>query len=87
MGEIETSIDTTEALTEIVIEGEIEQEVQEVVCMSALSVSNPGVSFILVKGNVKNMNLTVLIDSGSTHSFIDKNTIKETGYQSSYCPQ
>ncbi|XP_070055604.1 uncharacterized protein [Nicotiana tomentosiformis] len=38
------------------------------------------------KENVKNRNLTMLIDSGSTYSFIDENIIKETGYQSSHYP-
>lgn len=35
---------------------------------------------------VKKRQLTVLIDSGRTHSFIDEHIVKATGHQSSYCP-
>ncbi|KAH0711836.1 hypothetical protein KY289_007795 [Solanum tuberosum] len=32
-------------------------------------------------GTIKNRNLTVLINFGSNHSFMDAHTVKETGYQ------
>ncbi|XP_075083577.1 uncharacterized protein LOC142167313 [Nicotiana tabacum] len=73
-------------LADLIIEGDMEQVVHEVVCMSALSENNQGVNIILVKGSAKNRNLALLIDSGSTHSFIDENTVKEAGYQATYCP-
>ncbi|KAH0644743.1 hypothetical protein KY284_032627 [Solanum tuberosum] len=37
-------------------------------------------------GTIKYMDLTVLIDSGSTHSFMDANTVKETSYHINYSP-
>ncbi|KAH0685512.1 hypothetical protein KY290_016997 [Solanum tuberosum] len=60
-----------QALTDMIIEGEIQQEMQEAICLSALSGNHNGVNTILVKGIAKNRNLTVMVDSGSTHSFID----------------
>ena len=78
-------MEINEGHSELIIEGEIEQEIQEVMCLSALSGGNRGVNSILVKGIVKNRNLVVLVDSRSTHSFIDEHTMKETGYQPSYC--
>ncbi|OIT20411.1 hypothetical protein A4A49_38895 [Nicotiana attenuata] len=71
---------------DLFIEGELEQEVMEVVCMNALSGDNRGVNTTLVRGTIGNRKLTVLIDSGSTHSFIDVTTIKETSYQARHCP-
>ncbi|XP_009786104.1 uncharacterized protein [Nicotiana sylvestris] len=47
---------------------------------------NKGVNTILVRGTIGNRKLPVLIDSGSTHSFIDATTIKESGYQAQPCP-
>ena len=77
-------MEINEGHSELIIEGEIEQEIQEVMCLSALSGGNRGVNSILVKGIVKNRNLVVLVDSRSTHSFIDEHTMKEIGYQPSY---
>nr|XP_009802879.1 PREDICTED: uncharacterized protein LOC104248335 [Nicotiana sylvestris] len=39
---------------------------------------------IEVSGIIKNRKLSVLVDSGSTHSFIDEQTVKETGYHPVY---
>lgn len=36
---------------------------------------------IKVQGLVKKQVITILIDSGSTHNFIDPNTIKRLGYE------
>jgi len=69
---------------DLIIEGEIQHEVMEAICLSALSGSNQGVNAILVKGSVKNRVLAVLIDSGSTHSFIDEQAVSETGYVAEY---
>lgn len=49
--------------TDLSIKGEIEQEVQESVCLNALTGSNQGVNTILISGIVKNRRLTLLIDS------------------------
>ncbi|KAH0720050.1 hypothetical protein KY290_004964 [Solanum tuberosum] len=73
-----------QALTDVIIEGEIQQEMQEAICLSALSGNHNGVSTILVKGIAKNRNLTVMVDSGSTHSFIDSQAVMETGYVETY---
>lgn len=54
--------------------------------MSALSGKNQGVNTILAKGSVKNRNLALLIDIGSTDSFIDENIVRKSGYQTNYCP-
>lgn len=67
------------------IEGEREQEVQEAVCLNALTGSNQGVNTILMNGTVKNRSLTLLIDYGSTHCFIDPHTVTRVGYKASYC--
>ncbi|KAH0725499.1 hypothetical protein KY284_001364 [Solanum tuberosum] len=67
------------------IEGEIEHEVQEAVCLNALTGSIQGVNTILVSGTMKNRILTMLIDSRSTHSFIDQHTVIGAGYKASYC--
>ncbi|KAH0767947.1 hypothetical protein KY285_003818 [Solanum tuberosum] len=58
------------------IEGEIEHEVQEAVYLNALTQSIQGVNTILVSGTMKNRILTLLIDSRSTHSFIDQYTVR-----------
>ncbi|XP_070013181.1 uncharacterized protein [Nicotiana sylvestris] len=89
-GEVEPIPECTDAVEEqpcadLIIEGELEQEVMEALCMNALSCDNRGVNTILVKGTIRNSKL-MLIDSGSTNSFIDANTVKETGYQARHCP-
>ncbi|KAH0730196.1 hypothetical protein KY289_001384 [Solanum tuberosum] len=38
------------------------------------------------QGTVKNRNMAILIDSGSTYKFIDEGNVKETGHKVSYCP-
>ncbi|KAH0730265.1 hypothetical protein KY289_001453 [Solanum tuberosum] len=63
------------------IEGDIEHEVQEAVCLNALTGSIQGVNTILVSGTVKNMSLTLLIDSGSTHSYIDQQSHQRRSFQ------
>ncbi|KAH0707377.1 hypothetical protein KY290_011930 [Solanum tuberosum] len=68
---------------EAILPDEIE-EVMEAICLSALSGSNQEVNAILVKGSTKNRVLTVLIDSRSTHSFIDEQAVSETGYVAEY---
>nr|XP_016489435.1 PREDICTED: uncharacterized protein LOC107809347 [Nicotiana tabacum] len=70
----------------LIIEGEVEQEVIEAVCLNGLSGANKGVNTILVWGTIGNRKLTVLIDSGSTHSFIDATTVKKSGYQAQPFP-
>lgn len=35
---------------------------------------------------MKKKQVIVMIDSGSTNSFVNEHTIKETGYQASFCP-
>ncbi|KAH0765268.1 hypothetical protein KY285_001139 [Solanum tuberosum] len=42
--------------------------------------------YIIIEGTVKNRNLAILIDSGSTYKFIDEGNVKETGHKVSYCP-
>ncbi|OIT32972.1 hypothetical protein A4A49_14857 [Nicotiana attenuata] len=73
-------------LTEILIEGEVQQEVLEAICLSALARSNSGVNSILVRSISKNMSLTLLVDFGSTHSFIDEQAVKDTGHVPIYNP-
>ncbi|KAH0658677.1 hypothetical protein KY285_027215 [Solanum tuberosum] len=53
-------------------------------CFSALSRSCNEVNTILVSGVVKKRSLSVLVDSGSTHNFINEVTVQETGYQAVY---
>lgn len=62
------------------IEGDIVTVVQEVDCFNGLAVNNQGVNTILVSGTLKNTSLTLLIDSGSTHNFVDQHTITKAGY-------
>ncbi|XP_075101843.1 uncharacterized protein LOC142177270 [Nicotiana tabacum] len=71
---------------DLIIEGGVEQEIQEAIYMNALSGNNQGENTILIGETVKKRHITVIIDSGSTHSFIDEHTVKETGYQASFCP-
>ncbi|XP_070016017.1 uncharacterized protein [Nicotiana sylvestris] len=71
---------------ELIIEDGVKQEIQEAIYMNALSGNNQGKNTILVGGTVKKRHVTVMIDSGSTQSFIDEHTVKETGYQASFCP-
>ncbi|XP_070055402.1 uncharacterized protein [Nicotiana tomentosiformis] len=90
-GEVEAALECPNdsegpSLADLIIEGGKEKVVQEAVCMSALSGNNQGVNSILVRGSVKNRNLALLVDFSSTHSFIDENTVKETGHQATYCP-
>ncbi|KAH0748996.1 hypothetical protein KY290_028228 [Solanum tuberosum] len=59
-------------------------DIQEVVCFSALSGSCNEVNTILVSGVVKKRSLSVLIDSGSTHNFINEVIVQETDYQAVY---
>lgn len=75
------------AMANIVIEGEIQKEVLEAICLSALAGNNSGVNSILVKGIIKNKTLTILVDFVSTHSFIDEQAVKETGYAPGYSSQ
>lgn len=46
----------------IVIEGVVQQDMQEAICLSALSDNHTGVNSILVQGVAKNRHLTVLVD-------------------------
>ncbi|XP_060190417.1 uncharacterized protein LOC132619575 [Lycium barbarum] len=71
--------------TGLIIEGGLEQEVQEAICMNAFSGNNRGENTILVGRTVKKRQIILMINSGSTHSFIDEHTMKETGYQATYC--
>lgn len=71
-------------LTDVIIELDESQEVQEVICLSALSRNSQGINSILVSGVVKNRKLTVLVDLGSTHSFIDEQTVIDSGYVAVY---
>uniref|UniRef100_A0A3Q7FJK1 Retrotransposon gag domain-containing protein n=2 Tax=Solanum lycopersicum TaxID=4081 RepID=A0A3Q7FJK1_SOLLC len=75
----------TEENEEITIERIVEQEVQQVVCLNALTGHNKGENTILVGGTVKKRDLAILIDSGSTHSFIDKHTVTALVYQPCPC--
>lgn len=68
------------------IEGVIEKKVQQVVCLNALTGHNQGENTILVGGTAKKRQLTILIYSGNTHSFIDEHTTKAAGYQPSPYP-
>lgn len=79
-------VETPEALedfpetSDVVIELDNPQEIQEEVCLSALSGNSKGVNSILVAGSVLNRKLSVLVDSGSTHSFIDEKMVHDSGY-------
>nr|XP_016438947.1 PREDICTED: uncharacterized protein LOC107764880 [Nicotiana tabacum] len=87
VGEHEEPVETiNEAndLHNVMIEGDIQQEVLEAVCLSALSGNSSGVNSILVRGIIKHRNLTILVDSGSTHSFIVEQVVKDTGYVPHY---
>lgn len=84
VGEAEPMMEVNEDTYELILEGEIEHEVQEVVCLNALKGGNRGINSTLVKGIVKNRNLAVLVDSRSTHSFIDEHTMRESGNYFSY---
>ena len=70
---------------DITIEGVVEQEVQQAVCLNTLTGHNMGENTILVRGTVKKRHLAILIDSGSTHSFIDKHTLAASGYKPQPC--
>lgn len=50
----------------------------EAICLSALAGNNSGMNSMLVRGIRKNRSLIVLVDSGSTHSFIDEQAVKDT---------
>ncbi|KAH0687145.1 hypothetical protein KY284_017698 [Solanum tuberosum] len=88
IGEIEAEIDMSEINTsqeedespDVMIEGVIEHEIQQAVCLNALTGHNQGENTILVGGTVKKRQLSILIDSGSTHSFIDEHTVQATGH-------
>lgn len=54
-------------------------DIPEASCLSALSGNCNGVNTILVAGWVKKRALSILVDSGSTHSFINELTVVETG--------
>lgn len=69
---------------DLIIEGEIQQEVLDDICLSALSSNSQGVNATLVKGSVKNRVLVLLIDSGSTHNFIGEQAVSDTGYVAEY---
>ncbi|KAF3682691.1 hypothetical protein FXO38_01163 [Capsicum annuum] len=62
------------------------QEVAKAVCLNALSGCTQGVNTIMVKGSLKNKFLIVMVDSGSTHSFIDAQTVKEIGFKPTFSP-
>ncbi|KAH0743295.1 hypothetical protein KY290_031288 [Solanum tuberosum] len=82
----EANVGVEDIAHNIIIEGEIEQEMQEVGCLSALSGNHTVENTILVKGTVKNRHMAILVDFGITYNFIDKSTVKETGHKVSYCP-
>ena len=50
------------------------------VYVHALTCSNP-MSTIKIKGEARNKMTTILIDSGSTHSFLDPRAAKDTGFE------
>ena len=81
-GDQVSELDENENIT---IEGVVEQEVQQAVCLNALTGHNIGENTILVGGTVKKRHLAILIDSGSTHSFIDKHTLAASGYKPQLC--
>lgn len=58
----------------------------EAICLSALAGNNSGMNSMLVRGIRKNRSLIVLVDSGSTHSFIDAQAVKDTGHVPIYNP-
>lgn len=94
VGEVEIDLDNSEITPpqdeneppDLMIEGVIEQEIQQAVCLNALTGHNKGENTILVGGTVKKRQLTILIDSGSTHSFIDEHAVQSTGHKASPCP-
>ncbi|XP_070013614.1 uncharacterized protein [Nicotiana sylvestris] len=79
-------IEEEQPCTYLIIEGELEQEVIVAMCMNVLTGDNRGVNTILVRSTIRNRKLTLLIDSGITHCFIDVITVKEIGYQARHCP-
>ncbi|KAH0760050.1 hypothetical protein KY290_023543 [Solanum tuberosum] len=94
IGEIEAGIDMNEINIsqeedeppDVMIERVIEQEIQQVVCLNALTGHNQGENTILVGSTMKKMQLSILIVPGSTHSFIDEHIVQATGHQFSHCP-
>jgi len=66
------------------VPADLDTDIPEALCLSALSGNCNGVNTILVAGWVKKRALSILVDSGSTHSFINELTVVETGYQSCY---
>ncbi|KAL5723121.1 hypothetical protein ACHQM5_006555 [Ranunculus cassubicifolius] len=55
------------------------------ISLNALS-GNVSYQTLLLKGNVKNRNMTMLVDTGSTHNFLDTNTAKALGCVCSAIP-
>lgn len=63
------------------VEGE---DIQETICLSSLYGNNDGFNTILVNDIIKRRTLSVLMASGSTHSFFNELTVQKTRYHSNY---
>lgn len=90
LGTVENEVEIDQAMMEeengeMTIEGVVEQEIQQEVCLNALTGHNQGENTIFVGGTVKKRQLSILIDLESTHSFIDVQTVAASGYKLNPC--
>jgi hypothetical protein len=79
---LEGEIDSEETLEESVEETELEKDdsIEEEMTISHHALTGSmGLQTIRLRGKVKNREITILVDSGSTHNFLDPETAKFTG--------
>ena len=62
-------------------EEEIEEKDEEITISHHALTGSMGIQTIKLRGNVKNRDITILVDSGSTHNFLDPETAKFTGVE------
>lgn len=83
-GEGEERENNNEDMSEEVGEGDT--EVTEEDCHISIQAISGGMSHstIKVKGEIKKQTITILIDSGATHNFIDPTTLNKLGLEEAY---
>ncbi|KAG5571301.1 hypothetical protein H5410_061067 [Solanum commersonii] len=69
---------------DVEVTADLNADIPEALCLSALLRNCNGVNTILVAGWVKKRVLSILVNSNSTHNFINELTMVETGYQFCY---